>query len=122
MRASNGEYGFSRADTPAAVSALRTSQHAILGGEVWLASEDGPSLMVSASGDTVIYGWSTDERRQGESWTAFVERTAKETLQAIAAVQPEADLRPDQVALVRFNLTYASELEFARLATRKTQR
>lgn len=116
-RAGNGEYGFTRADAPRAIAELEQAGYAVLGGEVWLAPDAGPSLIVTVSGETAVYAWAFEDQPR-EDWADFVKRASREALAMLRRLRPEEDLAPEQAALVRFNFTYVDESVYSRLVRR----
>ena len=112
--ASNGELAWRREDIEDALVSLAADARAILGGEVWLItgadSWDGliPQRDGSAPG---VYAWDTPPRTATESWSAYCQRTASESIQAVHAIQVEQETLPELVDRLRFNVTYVAEHE-----------
>src|SRR6266545_2836871 len=84
FRASNGEFGWTRAQIPGVVAALRAQQLAILGGELWWV-RDGAQTWTGAipqqDGHDAVYAWET-KRQPDEPWAAFVSRCASDAIEA----------------------------------------
>lgn len=78
------------------------SNIAILGGEAWVVSgELTQGVIPLKNGGKTILNWKI-ERKEGEEWYDFVERSVKETLVVIA----DADLEKQVSASVRNKLYY----------------
>lgn len=82
---------------------------AVLGGEVWLPTQPGPTIPTP-----FIYTWEADQRLSTESWSQFVGRTSERARKYIA------DFRWDPADASRsltpvFNLAISDENEYKRL-------
>ncbi|MGA9882539.1 MAG: hypothetical protein WBQ34_02345 [Candidatus Acidiferrales bacterium] len=111
-RAGNGEFGWTREQTPQVIGILRAHAMAILGGELWYV-KDGritPSVP-QREGPSALYCWST-ERDGGESWPSFVEHGATDALAAAERWPEPGELPPSLPGQILCNLSLASEAEF----------
>ena len=116
FRASNGEFGWTRAQIPMVVDVLRAQGIGILGGELWWV-RDGRTdwgLVPQRQGPAGVYAWETI-REPGESWSCFLERGASDTLAAAERWPKSSDLPPDLPGRILYNLTWVSEAEFEQL-------
>jgi hypothetical protein len=120
FRASNGEFGWTRAQIPAVVEALRSHGIGILGGELWWIRDgfaDWVGLIPQRHGPPSVYAWET-KRDPGESWQHFVERSGSETLAAVEQWPMQQDLPPDLPGQILYNLTCVSVAQFKALTVR----
>lgn len=116
-RECNGEFGWTRSQAMAAVKVLVAHSFAILGGELWWVREGVPGWRGSIpqrQGPPAVYAWETD-RLPGEPWSTFVERSVADTLAALSRWPQPDDLPSDLPGRILYNLTWASEVEFAQL-------
>jgi len=119
FRASNGEFGWTRAQTPVVVEVLRSHGIGILGGELWWV-RDGCTdwgLIPQRHGPPGVYVWET-KHELGEPWSHFTERSASEALAAVERWPSPGDLPPDLPGRILCNVTWASEAEFTKLSTK----
>lgn len=118
FRADNGEFGWTRAQIPMVVDVLRSNNLAILGGELWWEREGFIwGLIPQRQGPPAVYPWDTN-RQSGEPWPDFVPRGATDALRAVERFPGPEDLPPDLARRILYNLTWASEAEFAELVTK----
>jgi hypothetical protein len=83
-QASNGEFGWERAQVPAVVEILVERSRAILGGELWWVLDGAPTwngLIPQRTGGTAAYPWETI-RQDNEPWGSFVARCVRDTSQS----------------------------------------
>jgi hypothetical protein len=114
FRATNGEFGWRRADIEQALLAIRDSRQATLGGEVWriIGPGDWHGLIPDRNGgDPGVWSWDTTPRSAGESWEAYCERTASESIEAVRGMTVEQETVPEVVEHLRFNVCYVDETE-----------
>ena len=113
FKASNGELAWRRADLEEAITAIRNSRQAILGGEVWLitSSDTWNGLIPTETSNHAAWHWQTKARSKAESWDAYCQRTADESLQAAGSLNVEDETSPSLRERLRFNVTYAAEEE-----------
>jgi hypothetical protein len=120
FRASNGEFGWTRAQIPVVVDVLRSHGIGILGGELWWARDDFTDLVgliPQRNGSPGVYVWET-KRQPGEPWPHFSERGASDSLAAVERWPMPSDLPPDLPGRILYNLTWVSKAEFKKLATK----
>jgi hypothetical protein len=118
--ASNGEFGWTRAQIPVVVSILRSQKMAILGGELWWVrdgSEDWVGTIPQRHGPSGVYVWES-KREPGEPWSHFVERSASGALASVDRFPAPGDVPPDLHGRILYNLTWISEVEFEKLSTK----
>ncbi len=118
--ASNGEFGWTRAQIPVVVDVLRSQKMAILGGELWWVrdgSKDWVGTIPQRHGPPGVYVWDS-KREPGEPWSHFVERSASGTLAAVDRFPAPGDVPPDLDGRILYNLTWISEVEFEKLSTK----
>jgi hypothetical protein len=119
FRASNGEFGWTRAQVPMVVDILRSHGIGILGGELWWVRDeftDWVGVIPQQQGPPGVYCWET-KPEPGEPWSHFVERGASDTLAAVERWPMLGDLPPDLPGRILYNLTWASDAEFNTLIT-----
>ncbi len=110
--AGNGEFAWRREDIDAALFSIRDSDHATLGGEVWLItgehSWDGliPSI---GGGPPGVWHWETEPRAASESWQQYCARTAAESVEAVRDIRVEQVTPSELIDRLRFNVTYGAE-------------
>jgi hypothetical protein len=123
FRASNGEFGWTRAQIPAVVEALLSHGIGILGGELWWI-RDGFTEWVGhipqRHGPPGVYVWET-KRSPDESWPHFVERSASEALASVERWPMLGDLPADLDGRILYNLTFVSSAEYEALSTTPVQ-
>jgi hypothetical protein len=122
FRASNGEFGWTRAQIPGVVDILRSQGIGILGGELWWVRDgltDWVGLIPRRHGSPGVYVWET-KREAGELWTNFIERGASDALVAVKRWPKPDDLPPDLSGRILYNLTWVSEAEFEELTTKSS--
>ena len=114
--ASNGEYGWRRADMEHALLAIRDSGQASLGGEVWRIVGPGrwDGLIPDRNGGPPgVWTWDTPAREATESWQSYCERTANESIEAVRRMLVEQETFVELVDDLRFNVTYIDESEWS---------
>jgi len=82
FRASNGEFGWTRAQIPLVVNVLRSHGIGILGGELWWVLDGATTwdgVIPQRHGNPAVYCWETKQRPE-EPWPQFVERGVSEAL------------------------------------------
>lgn len=103
------EFASKRSDLPEALRALVDSGHAILGGEVWLVEAQDSNwsgLIPSRDGSPPgVWSWDTLERRPGEAWRTYCERTLHESLESVGRINVEDEAAQAVVAKLWFNVT-----------------
>ena len=120
FRAKNGEFGWRREQVPAVVDVLRQQMQAVLGGELWWVLDGAHTWNGSipqAEGVDAVYTWETI-RREDEPWRSFVARCARGTLEAVAALPREGEVRPNLPGRILYNLTWVDESEYLELGSR----
>jgi hypothetical protein len=113
FRASNGEFGWTRAQIPVVVEALQADGLAILGGELWWVRDgfaDWVGVIPQRHGPPGVYHWETT-REPGEPWPHFGERGASDALAAVERWPTPTDLPPDLLGRILYNLTWVSDVE-----------
>jgi hypothetical protein len=120
FKASNREFGWARTQVPLVVSTLAGRGLAILGGELWWVLDGAHTWNGSipqAEGVDAVYTWETI-RREDEPWRSFVARCARDTLEAVAALPREGEVRPNLPGRILYNLTWVDESEYLELGSR----
>ena len=119
LRATNGEFGWTRARIPLVVDILRQDGLGILGGELWWVRDGIPDwvgVIPQQHGVPTVYSWET-KRLPGEPWPKFMERAAADSLAAVECWPELRDLPPDLAGRVVYNLSWVSEAEYQNLRT-----
>jgi len=119
FRASNGAFGWTRAQIPAVVDFVRSHGIGILGGELWWVRDgfaDWVGLIPQRHGPPSVYVWGT-KPEPGEAWPHFVERGVSGALAAVEQWPAQGDLPPDLHGRILYNLTCVSDAEFTDLST-----
>ena len=110
--ASNGELAWRRDDIETALNAIRDSDQAILGGEVWIItgehSWDG-LIPQRGGGPPAVWHWETKPRSASESWRQYCTRTTAESVKAVRDMRVEQATPPELIGRLRFNVTYIVE-------------
>jgi hypothetical protein len=117
FRASNGEFGWTRAQIPRVVDVLRFHWIGILGGELWWVRDgfqDWVGVIPQRQGPPGVYGWET-KREPDEPWLDFIDRGASDALARVEQWPTPGDLPPDLPGQILYNLTWVSEAEFNNL-------
>jgi len=117
LRASNGEFGWSRDDARLVVQVLAQHRQAILGGELWWVPPGAAGwtgLIPQRARPPGVYPWETT-RQAEESWDVFIARCAQDSLSAIDRWPGADDLPLDLEGRLLYNLTGVSEIEFQRI-------
>jgi hypothetical protein len=68
----NSEYAWRPEDLSMVADALRVKRLAVLGGEMWQKSDQGPVI------GPEIYQWTAEPKSKDENWDGYVERTLTE--------------------------------------------
>lgn len=117
FRSANGEFGWSRAEARTAITFLSAAEYAVLGGELWWVP-DGAREWIGwipqKNGPDAVYPWET-ERGTGESWQAFVDRCAQESIDAVERWPDMSELPDNLGGRILYNLTWVSEEEYQTL-------
>jgi len=122
FRASNGEFGWTRAQIPVVVEVLHSQGIGILGGELWWVRDgltDWVGLIPQRHGAPGVYVWET-KHEPNEPWARFIERGASYALAAVERWPTPGDLPPDLPGRILYNLTWISDAEFRQLRSTKT--
>lgn len=123
FRATNGELAWHRDHIKAALTAIRDSQQAILGGELWMINVATTIVgkevkLVNRPGSwcglipprigNIDGVWSWDEKPQmaSETWSDYCNRTLDESIKAIRSLEIEKEFRSDVIDSLRFNVTF----------------
>ena len=126
FRASNGELAWRPSGIENALLAIRDTQQAILGGEIWminvattivgkevrLVNRPGSwcGLIPQRVGNIdAVWSWDTKSRIASESWPDYCGRTFTESLVAIHSLVIEQTFRQDVIDSLRFNVTFIDE-------------
>jgi len=120
FRASNGEFGWTRAQIPSVVDVLRFHRIGILGGELWWVRDgikDWVGVIPQRLGSPGVYVWET-KREPAELWLDFINRSASNTLAMVEQWPMPGDLPPNLPGKILYNLTWVSEAQFNDLGTR----
>jgi hypothetical protein len=118
FRATNGEFGWTRAKIPV-VDILRRHGFGILGGELWWVRDGIPDwvgVIPQRHGAPAVYPWET-KRLPEEPWLNFFEGAAADSLAAVERWPEPRDWPDDLVGRVLYNLTWVSEAEYGNLRT-----
>jgi hypothetical protein len=118
FRADNGEFGWTRAQIPMVVGALRSRGMGILGGELWWVHGEPPRLdflIPQRHGPPAVYTWAAD-RLPSESWLDFVERGASDALAHVEQWPDVLELPPVLDGRIVCSLAWVSEHEYEQLA------
>ena len=120
FRATNAEFGWTRAQIHHVVPILRSQLLAVVGGEVWWVLDGARSwngLIPQRNGPDGVYTWET-KRRPDESWSSFVTRCASDTIAAVEKWPVAGELRQNLPGRILYNLTWVTEAEYGGLGTR----
>ncbi|HTE48572.1 MAG TPA: Imm40 family immunity protein [Candidatus Paceibacterota bacterium] len=79
----NSEYAWRPEDIAELASILRGKRIAVLGGEVWEKTDNGPTISPN------IYQWSYKKKDDNESWNDYVDQTLKELIKFTENIQKE---------------------------------
>jgi hypothetical protein len=92
------------------IAHLSAHEVAVLGGEVWLPTNPGPTIP-----GPFIYTWSIDEKRDNESWSQFVQRANQLAKTYVSTFRwDDADVM-HQSRTPYFNFTFATAQEYEEL-------
>ena len=75
------------------------------------AAGDWSGLIPQENGPDAVYVWET-HRLPGESWLAFVQRCASETLAAVKSLPRSGELPSNVPGRILYNLTWVSESDY----------
>jgi hypothetical protein len=124
VEAANGELAWNKDDVRGAIAESAAANHAVLGGEVWLAvrqAEVPPltqledkrlilGLVKGKDGKDYVFHWDCDKKAT-ETWSEYVRRSAEEALSHIQEINVEDFVSPELAGGIFYNLTYTSEEE-----------
>jgi hypothetical protein len=104
--------------------ALAAAGLAILGGEVWLAGDDGwwdPRIPTEDGTPPAGHGWAPEppDQQGSESWADFCARTRDYTVAVLAAAEAEALTPAHLRARLRYYLSSMSEAEYRPIRGRR---
>lgn len=111
---STGEYAWRRSEIEVALVAIRDTEQAVLGGEVWrIAGSDQWSGLIPGRGGSPdgVWHWETAPRTAIESWGTYCDRTARESIDAVRRMAVEDETLPGLVDSLRFNVSFIDETE-----------
>jgi hypothetical protein len=102
---SEDELAWLQQDCPDTIDWLRQNGFALLGTELWLIEDGTIRTAIKTASGPVIYVTACDPQDQ-ESWSAYVQRSARHALETIEAFAwPEDSLEPKRPAYL--NLCWA---------------
>lgn len=112
FKAENGELAWKKKDIPVVLEQLIKLNLGLLGGEAW-AIEDGAiwGTLPMRNGGTGVFHWGID-RKKNEAWDDFVDRSVKESLRAISALDAEKEVVEKLKDSIYYTLCYIEEEEF----------
>jgi hypothetical protein len=110
---SGNEYAWRRTHALAAVEQLLAADLAVLGGEVWLVlGHDLLAAIPQRAGAPSVEHWTCD-RDAGESWRAYVLRSAAEARVAIHQIPDLSSAEIPAGYTVHYNMSWESEAQSA---------
>lgn len=84
---------------------------AVLGGEVWLPTEPGPTIPMP-----FVYAWDVGDKRSDESWTEFLQRARALAVDYIERFAWDEADSTHRALTPYFNFTLCQEQEYPALA------
>lgn len=114
-RARNGELAWKKEDIPAVLNELPKLRIVVLGGEIWGVHEGKIwGMLPMKVGVPAVYSWNVDSENS-ETWEQYVERSIRESLEAVNDAKME-DLVQDFLRdKLHFNLSLCSEENYKQL-------
>ncbi|MEX0585840.1 MAG: Imm40 family immunity protein [Pirellulales bacterium] len=97
------EYAWDAANAIRAIDWAVENRLAVLGGEVWLATNPGPTIPTP-----FFYEWST-ERAIDESWDSFVDRCGHEARNCVRTFEWDENDHAHALCVPFFNLLLADD-------------
>lgn len=110
-QANNREIAWAKAEALTVIDVLALNHIAILGGEVWLPTEPGPTLPAPN-----LYAWDAGNQFKHEHWNDYVERTRQAARTYIASFCWKLDEKARYKLRPFFNLTICDETEYGLLS------
>jgi hypothetical protein len=98
------EYAWRRDHALLVIKDLEQRGCAVIGVEVWLATEPGPTIPAPG-----VYTWEAQPRRPEESWAMFVHRVNTDTAEYVRTFSWHPDDRQHAREKPYFNLTVVEE-------------
>ncbi len=108
----NSEYAWKPENIPELVSALKENRIAVLGGEVWEKTNNGPFV------NSNIYQWNSKQKDNNESWNNYVDRTLKEMETFALNLRKEKELSK-KWSEIYISIEMIDENEYSRLTRKK---
>lgn len=105
----DSEYAWKEGDIKELSKLLKQAEIAVLGGEVWIKSSEGP-IIPSPN----IYQWDSSEKKNNESWREYVDCTLKEMLTFSINLSEEKELS-DRWSDVYINLEMIDQVGYLKL-------
>jgi hypothetical protein len=99
-----GEYAWPRDQALLVIQNLSENGFAVIGAEVWLATDPGPTIPTPG-----IYTWEAQSRHAAEQWSAFARRVNNEAADFVSAFSWHPDDRKRTSDVPYFNLTVIEE-------------
>lgn len=101
----SGEAAWATSEALAVVEACQSNKVAIIGAEVWLPTQPGPTIPSPS-----IYSWQCTDRILGEHWISYINRSSLEAREFISDFR-WSDKDQNRYKLPPyFNLTFLQEL------------
>lgn len=114
--ADNGEYAWQRPHIFTALRAIAETEHAILGGDVWVVEEGKiVSLFPGVKG---VRMWDTLPNNDNESWSDYCRRTCDESIREIEKIQIEDVVSRESRQYIFYNPTYIEQNDIKSLIPR----
>jgi len=101
---SGGEYAWPRDETLQVIRHLTEAGSAVIGVEVWLATEPGPTIPSPG-----IYVWEASSRQATESWSVFAQGANTRAADYVRAFSWEPHDKKHTGETPYFNLTVVEE-------------
>ena len=110
FRTCSGEYAWRRSDLESIMQELVDHKLAIISGELWVVEGNlFCSLSPRKDGGWSVLGWTTSERKSGESWHGYTLRSLYETLDAIGSMNVEEEVLPEVHSNLYYHICCADE-------------
>jgi hypothetical protein len=100
----DGEYAWPRDQALLVIQNLGEKGFAVIGTEVWLATEPGPTIPTPG-----IYTWEAQSRHAAEPWSAFAHRVNTDAADYVRAFSWHPDDRKHLSEVPYFNLTVVED-------------
>jgi hypothetical protein len=110
----NGEYAWRKEDLEKVLPELVDARLAVVSGEVWIVEGNlFCNLSPRKQGGWSVLAWKVSDRKLGETWARFTQRSLLETLDAIGSLNAEEEVGTDVHSKLYYHICYEDEVTYS---------